>query len=34
MNDSFLKDVARIVAEVATREVMPRWRNLGSGDIT
>lgn len=33
MNRSLLDTVAGFMAEVAEREVMPRWRNLGSGDI-
>jgi fructose-1,6-bisphosphatase/inositol monophosphatase family enzyme len=31
--DTLLIDVVRILAEVATSEVMPRWRNLGAGDV-
>lgn len=33
MKDPLLNAVARIIADVAAQEVMPRWRNLGSGDI-
>ena len=33
MQDTLLDAVAGIVAEVAATEVMPRWRNLGRGDI-
>lgn len=33
MQDPLLDAVSRIVADVAATEVMPRWRNLGRGDI-
>ena len=33
MNDRLLNTVASVMAEVAAREVMSRWRNLGRGDI-
>src|SRR5690606_6840874 len=33
MQDPMLSAVARAVADVAAAEVMPRWRNLGAGDI-
>jgi fructose-1,6-bisphosphatase/inositol monophosphatase family enzyme len=33
MQDPLLNAVARIVADVAAVEVMPRWRNLRHGDI-
>ncbi len=33
MPEALLTDVARIMAEVAAAEVMPRWRNLAAGDI-
>lgn len=33
MSPELFADVARIMAEVAAREVMPRWRNLGAGDV-
>ena len=31
---TLLTDVSRIMAEVAAAEVMPRWRNLGTGDVS
>lgn len=34
MPDPLLVDVARILANVAADVVMPRWRNLGDGDIS
>lgn len=34
MADPLLTTVAEILAEVAAREVMPRWRNLGAGDVS
>ncbi|MGE3919033.1 MAG: inositol monophosphatase family protein [Hyphomicrobiaceae bacterium] len=33
MTASLITDVARILADVARTEVMPRWRNLGAGDV-
>ena len=33
MTPDLLADVNRILAEVAAAEVMPRWRNLASGDV-
>lgn len=33
MTNDLLADVDRIMAEVAAAEVMPRWRNLASGDV-
>lgn len=33
MSTDLLTEVTRIMAEVAAAEVMPRWRNLGSGDV-
>lgn len=33
MRKQLIEDVARIVAEVAAAEVLPRWRNLGAGDV-
>jgi len=33
MNAPLLKTVAETIAEIASVEVMPRWRNLGAGDI-
>ena len=33
MRNQLIEDVAAIVAEVAATEVLPRWRNLGAGDI-
>jgi fructose-1,6-bisphosphatase/inositol monophosphatase family enzyme len=33
MSQVLLEEVAGLIAEVARAEVMPRWRNLGSGDI-
>ena len=33
MRNQLIQDVAGIVAEVAATEVLPRWRNLGAGDI-
>ncbi|MGE0765959.1 MAG: inositol monophosphatase family protein [Hyphomicrobiaceae bacterium] len=33
MNEFLLHSVAHMMCEVAAVEVMPRWRNLGSGDI-
>lgn len=29
-----LEQVARIVREVAAEEILPRWRNLGAGDVS
>lgn len=34
MPDELLNDVTRILADVAASEVMPRWRNLGAGDVS
>ena len=28
-----LDRVARVLAEVADQEILPRWRNLASGDV-
>jgi len=33
MPDPILRDVVRIMAEVAAEEVMPRWRNLSAQDV-
>jgi len=33
MNEPLLNAVAGVISDVASREVMPRWRNLGLGDI-
>ena len=33
MKEPLLTTVARAITEVAALEVMPRWRNLGSGDV-
>ena len=33
MRKHLIEDVAAIVAEVAAVDVLPRWRNLGAGDI-
>ncbi len=34
MPDPLLAAVTDILTEVASREVMPRWRNLGAGDVS
>jgi len=34
MSATLLTDVSRIMVEVAAAEVMPRWRNLGTGDVS
>ena len=34
MNSTLLDDVVQLMSAVAAREVLPRWRNLGAGDVT